>query len=130
MGTINQTEVFEDATTDRLYEILMDAAHHAAFTGDEATISTEVGGSFSTYGGYSTGKNLELIPGKRIVQTWRAADWPEGVESIVTFDFEQQGDNAIIRFTQTNVPDEHHDAIEQGWIDYYWDPMRGYLAIS
>lgn len=129
MGTINQTEVFEDTTAEKLYEILMDAKQHAAFTGDEATISTEVGGSFSTYGGYSTGKNVELIPGKRIVQTWRAADWPEGVESTATFDFEQLGDNAVIRFTQTNVPDEQHDAIEQGWVDYYWEPMRGYLSL-
>jgi activator of HSP90 ATPase len=84
---------------------------------------------FQLTGGYSTGKNLELIPGKRIVQTWRAADWPEGVGSTATFDFEQQGDNAVIRFTQTNVPDDYLDAIEQGWVDYYWEPMRTYLSL-
>ena len=130
MATINQTEIFEDTTTHRLYEILMDAKHHAAFTGDDANIRDEVGGTFSTYGGYSTGKNKELLPGKRIVQTWRAADWPEGVESNVTFDFEQHGDNAIIHFTQTNVPDEQSESIANGWHEYYWEPMRGYLAVS
>lgn len=130
MGIINQTELFENTTTGKLYEVLMDAKHHAAFTGDDANISNEVGGIFSTYGGYSTGINKELIPGKRIVQTWRAADWPEGVESTVTFNFEQHGDNAIIHFTQTNVPDEQLESVANGWHEYYWEPMRGYLAVS
>jgi activator of HSP90 ATPase len=128
MGTIKQNEIFANTTANTLYAMLMDSAIHAAFTGDEATISTEVGGSYSAYGGYSTGKNLELIPGKRIVQTWHAADWAPGAESICIFEFEQQGNDAVINFTHEDVPEEQLDDIAKGWIDFYWEPMRAYLA--
>ena len=128
MADINQTELFENTTADKLYEILMDEAHHSEFTGADARISSEVGGSISTYDGYSTGRNLELIPGKRIVQSWRASDWPEGLESTISFEFEQDGDNAIIQFSQTGVPENQLKDITKGWVDFYWDPIRDYLG--
>jgi activator of HSP90 ATPase len=128
MPTINQTETFVNTNTQELYNLLMDSALHAAFTGDEATISPEVGGDYSAYGGYSTGKNIELVPGKRIVQTWRASDWPEDVESTCMYEFEQIGNDAIIKFTQTGVPYDQEESITQGWIDFYWEPIREYLA--
>ncbi len=127
MEPIIQTEIFENTTAEKLYEILMDDAHHSEFTGADARISNEVGGTFTTYDDYATGRNLELIPGRKIVQSWRASDWPEGVESTITYQFEQDGDNAIIHFTQTGVPDNQLTAIAKGWPDFYWEPIRDYL---
>jgi uncharacterized protein YndB with AHSA1/START domain len=59
-----------------VYDALMSSRHHAKFTGAPASISKKEGGSFSVFGDYATGNNLELIPGKKIVQTWRADNWP------------------------------------------------------
>lgn len=127
MNTISQTEVFENTTAEKLYELLMDEVHHSEFTGADAHISPQVGGTFTTYDNYAMGRHIELVPGKKIVQTWRAADWPEGVESNATYVFEQDGDNAIIHFTQTGVPANQIESIAQGWVDYYWEPIREYL---
>ena len=76
-GTIRQSVTF-NATPHDVYEALMDSTKHAEFTGDEAAISRVVGGPVMAYGGYITGKNLELAPDEKIVQTWRASDWPAG----------------------------------------------------
>ncbi|MBM2832567.1 MAG: YndB domain-containing protein, partial [Dehalococcoidia bacterium] len=56
----------------------MDSRKHAKFTGDSATISREIGGKFTAYGDYAEGINLELVPDKKVVQSWRGSDWPEG----------------------------------------------------
>ena len=105
----------------------MDTEKHSAFTGDDANISREIGGSFIAYGGYIEGKNLELVPNKRIVQSWRGSDWPEGHYSHVTYLLDEVGDTTNLTFTQTDVPEEFHDDIYQGWYDYYWEPMKEML---
>jgi len=67
----------------------MDSRKHARFTGGSARISRKVGGKFSVHDGYAEGRNLELIPDMKIVQTWRASDWPEGLYSNVTFELNE-----------------------------------------
>lgn len=124
--TIKQTLTFNCSAHD-IYDALMTSRKHAQFTGAAATISKKVGGKFSVYGDYATGKNLELIVDKKIVQTWRADDWPDGAESIATFEMKKAKNRTKLIFTQTGVPDEQYESIKQGWIDYYWNPMRELL---
>jgi hypothetical protein len=38
------------------------------------------------FGGDISGRNVELVPGRRAVQAWRSNAWPEGVYSIVRFE--------------------------------------------
>jgi hypothetical protein len=52
----------------------MDSEKHTAFTHSSADIGKEVGDAFSTFDGWASGTNLELIPDKKIVQKWRAED--------------------------------------------------------
>jgi activator of HSP90 ATPase len=121
---IRQVVTF-DATPHELYEILMDSKKHSRLTGGgEATISRNVGGSFTIYDGYATGVNVELIPDELIVQTWRASDWPEGHFSRVRFSFKEMPGGTRLTFTQSGVPEEEYENIRQGWIDYYWEPMK------
>jgi activator of HSP90 ATPase len=127
--TIHQTMTFK-ATPHQVYEALMDSAQHAQFSGATAHISRQVGGEFSTYDGYIQGRNVELVPDARIVQRWRASDWPEGVDSEITFELTALPSGTRLRFTHRGVPDEQHDAIKQGWIDYYWKPMKALFASS
>ncbi len=74
---IKQTIPFK-TTPHEVYEALMDSKKHAAFTGGKASISRAVGGRMMAYANYITGKNIQLVPDKKIVQDWRAVDWPEG----------------------------------------------------
>lgn len=115
------------ASPHEVYELLMDSKKHSAFTGDKAVISRRVGGKFKAFGDYATGKNIELVEDKKIVQTWRASDWPAGASSTVTYEFEASGKNTKLKFTQEGIPEEQYDSIKQGWIDYYWEPMKKFL---
>jgi len=123
MKTIKQSVTLK-ATAHEIYEALMDSRRHSEFTGEEANISREIGGRFTAYGEYIEGVNLELIPDKKIVQTWRASDWPEGHYSKVTFSLEEVKDSTRLVFTQTGVPEEYYDDVSQGWRDWYWTPMK------
>ena len=124
--TIKQSVTFKASPHD-LYEALMDSEKHAQFTGDRADISREVGGKFTAFGGYSEGVNIELVQDEKIVQTWRASDWPEGHYSHITFYFEKSDDGTQLTFTQTGVPEEQYEDISQGWWDFYWNPMKEML---
>jgi len=123
---IKQSVTFKASPHD-VYEALMDSKKHTKFTGGKASISWEVGGKFSAFDGYAEGVNLQLMPDKKIVQSWRASDWPEGHYSEVTFLFKENEGGTNLIFSQTGVPEEQYDDVSQGWRDYYWAPMKEML---
>jgi uncharacterized protein YndB with AHSA1/START domain len=124
--TIRQVVDFK-ATPHQVYEALMDSKKHAAFTGEEAHISREVGGKFTASTDYISGTNVELIPDAKIVQTWRGTDFPEGAMSKVTFSFKPLPSGTRLSFTHSGVPDELADSIRDGWTEYYWQPLAAWL---
>ena len=124
--TIKQTATFK-ATPHQVYEALMDSKKHAQFTGGKASISRKVGGKFSAYDGYAEGVNLELMPDEKIVQSWRAGDWPVGHYSRVTFAIKAVKGGARLAFTQSGVPEDQFEDVAQGWRDWYWTPMKQML---
>ncbi len=127
--TIRQTVVLP-GTPQQVYEALMTTHGHEAFTGAEARISTKVGGSFMAWGGYIHGKNLKLVPGKTIYQTWvpAAKGWPKGHLSKVRFTLTKSPRGTRLTFTHSGVPEEHVGHLAPGWKESYWTPLRKYLA--
>jgi activator of HSP90 ATPase len=123
---IHQTVSFK-ASPHEVYEALMDSKMHAAFTGGKARISRKVGGEIMAYDDYIAGKNVELVADKKIVQDWRAVDWPEGYFSRVIFEFTAVPGGTRLDFTHTDVPEGTEAEFTQGWIDNYWEPMKKYL---
>ena len=107
----------------------MDAKKHSAFTGAKATGEVKVGGEFSAWDGYITGRNLELEKGKRIVQEWITSEWPEGYPpSRVEFTFRKVKGGTELTMVHSKVPEEQADEYRQGWIDNYWDPLKEYFG--
>ncbi len=90
-------------------------------------ISRRVGGTFTAYDGYASGKNLELVPGKKIVQTWRANDWPKGTSSRLTVRLQKTKTGTRLTLIQSGVPDRQHASIKRGWVEFYWKPMKELL---
>ena len=123
---IQQTVTFK-ASPHEVYEALMDSKKHAAFSGGKARISRKVGGPIMAYDDYITGKNVELTPDQKIVQTWRAVDWSEGYYSRVVFLFTAVPEGTRLDFTHTDVPEGTEEEFTQGWIDNYWEPMKVFL---
>jgi activator of HSP90 ATPase len=124
--TIRQSVTFKAAAAD-VYEVLMDSKKHGALTGSVARVSRKVGGKLSVYGGDIQGVNLELVPGQKIVQSWRYSDWPVGHYSKATFSLKEVTGRTRLTFTQSGVPAEAYHDISQGWRDYYWQPMKKLL---
>ena len=124
--TIHQEVDFE-ASPARLYEALLDSKQFSAFSGGPATIDREAGGAFSLFGGLILGRNVQLIRNERIVQAWRAGDWPEGVYSIVRFELKRQGSGTRLVFDHTGFPEGMHDHLAAGWEANYWWLLKKYL---
>lgn len=128
MKHVIHQEVEFDAPPDQVYSALMETKKHTAFTKNgPAKISKKVGGAFSAHGGYVTGINLELVPDKRIVQAWRAKNWPDGVYSIVRFDFSKHGKGTKLVFDHAAFPEEHGEHLSEGWHKMYWTKMSDYF---
>jgi uncharacterized protein YndB with AHSA1/START domain len=124
---IRQVVTFQ-ASPHQIYEALMDSEKHTAFTGDQATISRQVGGAVQAGDGYISGVNLELVPDQKIVQAWRGSDFPEGVSSKATFSLKAVDGGTRLTFTHSGVPEDLHDAIAEGWGEFYWQPLAAWLA--
>ncbi len=127
--TIRQS-VTLPAPPEAVYQALMTSRGHAAFTGAPARISPRVGGRFSAWGDYIHGKNLELVPGKKIVQAWQPSEegWPADHFSRVTFKLAPTKGGTRITFTQSGVVAEHAGHLSSGWKESYWEPLRRYLS--
>ena len=123
MKTIRQTATIRGATPHDLYETIMDSKLHTALSRQPTTVSRRVGGAFKV-GHDLEGKNLKLTKDRRIVQTWRANNWPKGTYSKATFAFARATGGTRVTFTQTGVPDQFYGEIAKGWREYYWSPLR------
>lgn len=127
--SIHQEITFQESA-DSLYELLLSGQRFGEFTSAPAEIDASEGGGFSCFGGQIIGRNIELVPGERIVQAWRVAAWAEGVFSIVRFRFEQMESAARVTLDHTGFPDEFGEHLESGWPKMYWEPLRAYLAAA
>jgi len=125
--TIRQKIVVQ-ASPDDVYEAFIDAKKHSAFTGSKATCDPNVGGKFTAWDGYISGKNLELEKGKRIVQEWMTTEWPPDYPpSRLELTFKKIKEGTEILMVHSNVPAEQADGYKQGWTDFYWKPLKEYF---
>ena len=128
MKTLSQTVNFKNTTALQVYELLMNERHFKAFTGEEASIMRQAGGKFKAYGDYINGVTVELESPKKIVQRWRAADWEDKNHySTVSFEISQNGNDAVLNFTQHEIPEKNYNKTKQVWNDHYWDRMKAYI---
>src|SRR4051812_10223439 len=94
------------ASPERIYNAWLDAIEHAAMTGGGATADRNVGGQYTAWDGYVKGVNLELQPGRRIVQSWRTQDFPDGsADSRFEVLLEAADGGTRITLTHTEIPD-------------------------
>jgi activator of HSP90 ATPase len=91
-------------------------------------INPHVGGAFALFGGYITGRQLELVRNQRIVQAWRAASWPVGIHSVARFELHAHEAGCRIAFDHTGIPGDDAKSLAEGWQSHYWEPIRKLLA--
>jgi activator of HSP90 ATPase len=126
-ATITQ-KVAVSATPEEVYDAYTNAKKHAEFTGSKATNNPVVGGKFTAWDGYISGKNLELEKGKRIVQEWVTTDWPEGYPpSKLELTLKEVNGKTEITMVHSDAPAEQENDLKQGWTDFYWEPLKNYF---
>lgn len=136
---IHQEPVFK-AALQRIYEALTDAQQFQKLillseagksldvNSKAAIISRELGGAFSLFGGYVTGRQLALVPNQRIVQAWRAGSWAAGSFSIARFELVAQDSGTKLVFDHTGFPAGQAEHLAKGWQINYWQPLAKLLT--
>ena len=119
---IEQQKVVNASAAD-VYAALTQSAVFREMTGPPAEISDDEGGQFSLFGGFITGRNIELVPDVRMVQAWRSESWDDGVYSIVSFSFEETDGKTLIKLMHTGFPAGQKPHLEEGWQKNYWSKL-------
>src|SRR5215472_13319738 len=117
------------APAERIYQAWLSSSEHTAMTGSRATVEGNVGGRFTAYDGRIEGANVELEPGRRIVQRWRSTDFPaEAGDSLLEVRFEPIDIGTRVAFVHSEIPEGQGTLLEEGWRKYYLEPMDRYFA--
>src|SRR5260370_32595153 len=86
-GIIRHNVLIPLASPRAIYRAFLSSKEHTRFTASEAKCSAKVGGRFTAWDKYISGKNLELVEGKKIGQEWKTSEWPEGYEAVDSENF-------------------------------------------
>ena len=121
------SEIF-NVPPETIYEAWLGSETHSNMTGGKATASHLSGAEFSAWDDYITGKNIELVPNKKIVQSWRTTDFKSGdADSKISLFFEQLNEGTKLTLVHEDLPKGQPD-YEQGWKDHYFEPMKLYFS--
>ena len=130
--SISATSIHQEvdfiASPDLVYSALTDSAQFAAFSGRPAQIDRSVGGASTLFGGHIVARNVELVPGKRVVQAWRVVGWPDGMWSIARFELQAKAGGTHLVFDHSSFPDGLRDHLAEGWEANYWSLMKKYFT--
>ena len=86
-------------------------------------VNLDIGGNFNIRG--REGTNLLLVPGKKIAQVSRLADWDPSQVSTEIFDLKSTEDGkTLLTFTQMNCPLNKFAVSEEFW-NKFWKKMNG-----
>jgi uncharacterized protein YndB with AHSA1/START domain len=119
--------IFFPVDPERIYHAWLHGDEHGLMTGSSATGSDVLGSSFSAWDGYISGKNIELVPYEKIVQSWRTTEFSEGQEdSLIEIDLRATPEGCELSLCHSNIPEGQPD-YETGWKDHYFEPMARYF---
>jgi len=117
------------ASPNEIYQAWLDSLAHSEMTGGAANMSELLGAEVSAWDGYISGRNLELVPGERIVQSWRTSEFAdEHGDSVITILLEDADEGTLLTLEHSNVPDEQRSYEEAGWQENYFEPMVAYFT--
>lgn len=98
------------------------------WTGYPAVMDDKVGTEFSLWEGDITGRNLDIVQNKKIVQEWYFGDQKE--ESIVTINLFENKKGTQVELNHKNIPDDDYQNITEGWNEYYFGAIKEFFEIE
>ena len=116
------------APAKQLYSMYLNSRRHAAITRHKVVIGARPGAKFRAFNGALSGRMLQTVPGRLIVQAWRSTAFHKGdADSTLILRFTPKGRSGRIDLVHVNVPDHDYHGVNKGWKQYYWRPWRKYL---
>ena len=125
-----EVDIVVPAEPQRVYSAWLDSKEHAAFTGGgEAVVEGWAGGRFISWDGYIHGILLGVDTGRRIIQTWRTAEFPpESRDSRVIVEFEAARGGTRVTVKHSELPPSQTKRYAKGWLEHYLKPLAKYFA--
>lgn len=115
------------ASAEQIYKAWLNSEEHSNMTGGIAYVSDKIGEEFTAWSGYIEGRNLELEPYKKILQSWRTSQFKKDEEdSQIEIRLNQLKDQTELTLRHTNVPKSGEHYIK-GWESNYFQPMKIYF---
>jgi activator of HSP90 ATPase len=132
MKTITMDVEFAGVSARRLFDTYVTSDLHARATQAEAVVGDKAGDEFRVFGGGVKGRNLAVVDGRMIVQTWRGRPWQDtDLDSVLVLAFSDTPSGAKIELSQANIPDQAYPMVnEAAWHDRYWRSWQDYFAAS
>jgi uncharacterized protein YndB with AHSA1/START domain len=125
MKNIEQTYVI-DASISKVWQALTDASVIEGWGAGPAKMDAKEGGEFSLWGGDIHGTNTKVIPEKLLEQDWYGHDHSERKYK-VAFTFSSDGTATSVHLLHADVSDDEAKDFEDGWRDYYFNPIKKLL---
>jgi activator of HSP90 ATPase len=124
MKTFKKTFKINAEPSD-VYSALTNPYTIELWSGYPAVMSEVPGSEFSLWEGDITGKNLEFIKDKKVMQEWYFGGQAE--KSIVTISIQSDRENSQVTVEHTNIPDKDFADIAEGWREYYFGAIMNFF---
>jgi len=124
MKTFKKTFKINAEPSD-VYSALTNPFTIEIWSGYPAQMSEEPGSEFSLWEGDITGKNLEFIRDRKVVQEWYFGEQKD--KSLVTITIQPDREDSQVTVEHTNIPDDDFDDIAEGWREYYFGAIMNFF---
>lgn len=122
-----QTVYFQKPATE-VFASLTDAGVFTEMTAMECEINCKPGGTFR-FGDVVSGANLYIDPdGRKLLQSWRAAEWPANKFSTVRISVDVADNGTQLTLTQQDVPQSFVKKTDLLWNVQFWRKLGGVLV--
>lgn len=123
------TSAFIPALPMVVYVAWTDGALRTAITGQRVESAPLVGRTFSVDDGFIAGANIDLEPGRHIVQAWRTRDFPDDApDSRVTVNLLAEGNGTRLNLTHQDIPDGTSGRYRDMWNEQVFRPMQEFFV--
>jgi uncharacterized protein YndB with AHSA1/START domain len=115
-----------NAPINKVWQAFVDPEIIDQWGAGSAEMDATEGGKFSLWDGEISGVNTKIVPSKLLEEDWYGHDHPERCYK-VKFVFESVGDSTTVKLSHADVPDDEAQDFEDGWRDYYFNPIKELL---
>jgi uncharacterized protein YndB with AHSA1/START domain len=122
MNTIKQTYLI-NASPAEVWRALTDPEVIEAWSDADAEFEPIVGVEYALWDGSICGEIVEVVPRKKLVQTWQPDNW-ERTDSVVTFALKSVGKKTRVDLLHENVEGFDYAGTSEGWDAYYLGAIK------